>query len=244
MDNSIRRLGLGTWITSGSPIVTEIASTYGFDWLLFDTEHGCMPEATLLSNMQAVRGNTKIIVRVGQLNEHDISRALDWGAAGIMLPHVSTPEQAEKCCKAMCYPPNGHRGLASSARCFNYGRNFPGDINSLEQPLLMVQIEDYRGVRNIDEIAKTEGVDVLFVGPSDLRLDLSMRPADETFNFEEALQRVCEAARKYGKQSGILVRNSADLQKLRQYGFTVIAAESDLGILRKGYQELVNIYLK
>ncbi len=242
MKNIKRQFGLGTWITSGSSIVTEIVSSFGFDWLLFDTEHGCMPEAVLLQNMQAVKGEARIIVRVGRLDEHYISRALDWGADGIMLPHVSTPEQVKRCVKAMNFPPYGERGYSSSARCFDYGNNSPEDLKSFDRPLLMVQIEDYPGVKNIRQIASIEEIDVLFVGPSDLRLDLSMRPETESFDFDEALKIVSKAAAEHGKQSGILVRDNRDLPKLYEIGYTAIAAGSDLGILRKGYQDLMKIF--
>ena len=235
-----RDLGLGTWITIGSPVVTEVVSNYGFDWLLFDLEHGCMSEEGMIANMQAVRGaETKIIVRVGELRHSLIGHALDYGAAGIMLPHVENAATAREALEAMYYPPYGDRGLSTSARSFGFGSRVPKDIAAMERPLFMTQIESYDGVMNAEEIAAVEGVDVLFVGPRDLGYELSVRPAEKTMEMDEALQRVAAAASKHGKQAGILVRNVADLPKLREYGYTALAAGSDLGMLRAGYRELL-----
>lgn len=235
-----RELGLGTWITIGSPVITEVVSDYEFDWLLFDLEHGCISEEGLLHNMQAVRNRaTKIVVRVGELRHALIGRVLDCGASGIMLPHVESAATVREALDAMYYPPFGSRGLSTSVRAFGFGSRVPDDISAIEKPLLLAQIESYDGVMNAESIAAIEGVDVLFVGPRDLSYDLSVRPADKTLEMNDALQRVAKAARMYGKQAGILVRNIADLPKLREYGYTALAAGSDLGMLRSGYKELL-----
>ncbi|WP_428666990.1 HpcH/HpaI aldolase family protein [Runella sp.] len=224
-------LGTGTWLSIGSPIIAELASECGFDWLLLDMEHGCMTEATVLANLQAAkREGIKLIVRVGSLDTALIARVLDWGASGIMLPHVSTAEQAEACVKAMNYPPKGTRGYSSSSRVFNYGLNVQQN-----QLLFIPQIEDCEGVQNAENIAAVDGVNVLFIGPADLKLDLSTRPSHESISYEKAIQQVSAAAKKYQKQAGILVRNPDDLPKLKEYGFTCLAIGSDLGFIREGF---------
>jgi len=233
-------LGHGTWITIGSPIITELVSNFKFDWLLFDMEHGYLAESCLLDNIQAVRdGEIKQIVRVPSLDPSLIARVLDWGASGIMMPHVSSSEQAMACVDAMRYPPLGTRGYSGQARCYNYGLNTPEDIQSVGSPYLLVQIEDYEGVMNAEAIARVGGVDMLFIGPSDLKLDLSTHQG-VTFQFADALKIVADAANKYQKQAGILVKDIGDIPFYRQLGFSCLAIDSDLGILRKGYQSLTN----
>ena len=232
-------LGKGTWITIGSPIITELVSNFKFDWLLFDMEHGYLTEGTLLGNIQAVRGGEiKIIVRVPSPDPSLIARVLDRGASGIMIPHVSSSEQAEACVSAMRYPPLGTRGYSGQARCFDYGLSTPKDIGSVVPTVLMAQIENYDGVINADAIAQVEGVDVLFIGPSDLTLDLATRNG-ATMDFHLAIKSVAEAAKKNRKQAGILVKNIEDIPKYTQLGFSCFAIDSDLGILRKGYQSLI-----
>jgi 2-dehydro-3-deoxyglucarate aldolase/4-hydroxy-2-oxoheptanedioate aldolase len=232
-------LGQGTWITIGSPVITELISSYPFDWLLFDMEHGYLTEDSLLGNMQAVRQNEmKQIVRVPCLDPALIARVLDRGAAGIMVPHISSPEQATACVDAICYPPHGKRGYSSQVRSFKYGLKKSADIESLHAPFLIVQIEDYEGIMNAEAIARVDGVDVLFIGASDLKLDLSTRTGS-TIAFTEAVKIVADAAIKNRKQAGILLKNVGDIPEYTPLGFTCFAVNSDLGILRKGYQTLI-----
>jgi len=232
-------LGQGTWITIGSPIITELVANYPFDWLLFDMEHGYLTENSLMGNMQAVRrSEIKQIVRVPSLNPAFIARVLDWGASGIMMPHVSSSEQAMACVDAMRYPPYGNRGYSGQVRSFKYGLKTPTDIESINPPLLVVQIEDYEGVLNAEAIAQVNGVDVLFIGPSDLKLDLSARNG-ATLEFKEAIKIVADAANKCQKQAGILVKNIRDIPEYTKLGYSCLAIDSDLGILRNGYQSII-----
>lgn len=238
-NKKIKVLGQGTWIAIGSPVITEMVSGYPFDWLLFDMEHGYLTESSLLGNLQAVRNaEVKQIVRIPALDPSLIARVLDRGASGIMMPHVSSAEQAMACVTAMRYPPYGKRGYSGQARSFQYGLNTPKDIQSVDFPILLVQIENYEGVMNAEAIAQVEGVDVLFIGPSDLKLNLSTRQG-KTFGFTEALKIVAGVTNKYQKQAGILVKNIEDIPKYTQFGFSCFAIDSDLGILRKGYQSLI-----
>lgn len=106
-----RHLQIGTWLQTGSSVIAELADASGFDWLLLDLEHGCGTDATVLPQLQTIR-RAAPIVRVAAPHPDLIARALDWGAAGIMVPMVSTAERAEACLRAMHYPPRGDRGLA------------------------------------------------------------------------------------------------------------------------------------
>ncbi|RRB02514.1 HpcH/HpaI aldolase family protein [Larkinella rosea] len=228
-----RQLGTGTWLSIGSPVIAELAAACGFDWLLFDLEHGCLTESGLLANLQAAkREGVRLIVRVGSMDSALIARVLDWGASGIMLPHVSTAEQARECVKAMNYPPIGTRGYSSSARSFSYGLHV--QQNTLQQPLFIPQIENEEGVLKAESIAAVDGVDILFVGPADLKLDLSIRRPTPPISYETALQQVSLAAKNQQKQAGILVRNRDDLPALKHWGYSCLAIGSDLGMIRDG----------
>ena len=233
-------LCLGTWLSLGSSVIAEIAAECGFAWLLFDLEHGFGTEATLLPQLQAIRGaNVSAIVRVGAPHPDLILRALDWGADGIMVPHVSNVTEAENVVRAMNYAPRGHRGFSRSARVYSYGLKPPGDAKDIKSPLFMAQIENIEGVENVHEIAAVDGVDVLFVGPADLQFDLNARPEKAVRSFQDCLERVASAAKKAGKTCGILIRNPEEISKYRELGFTCLAMDSDLAILRKGFQKLL-----
>lgn len=231
-----RMLGVGTWLSIGSPVIAEIASECGFDWLLLDLEHGCFSESAVLACLQAAsRADIRLIVRVGAMDAALIANLLDWGADGIMLPHVSAPEQAALCVRAMRYPPHGTRGFSSSARAFRYGLKVPTELTNWVAPLFIAQIEDLEGVENAEAIAGVQGVDMLFVGPADLRLDLSVRKGAPS--FDHALNSIAQAATVYAKQTGILVRDLGNIPVLRNAGFTCFALGSDLGYLRDGFRK-------
>ena len=231
---------IGTWLSIGSPIIAELAAASGFDWLLFDLEHGAHSDAVLMSNLQAIKGTAAMaIVRVGAPHPDLILRALDWGSAGIMVPHVETAAEANACLQAIHYPPRGRRGISRSARVYEYGLRAMPAPHDLPPPLLFAQIETLSGVKNVNEIAAVEGVDVLFVGPADLAFDISVRRNGDTPVYEKCLVTIANAARAAGKQAGILVRSMDDISALREQGFTHFAVESDLGIIRGRYQQLL-----
>lgn len=225
---------LGTWLSLGSPMIAELAGLCGFDWLLIDLEHGCGGEASLFQTLQALRGSrSAAIVRVGAPHPDLIQRVLDWGADGVMIPHVDTAELAQECVRCVRFPPHGRRGYSRSVRACGYGLDVP---EAAVQPLILAQIESETAVKNVGAIAATDGVDVLFVGPADLAFDLkasgSARP------FESCLADVAAAAQASGKQAGILCRNDSDSSSLTAQGFTVQAIDSDCAILRQRYLDL------
>lgn len=233
-----RKLRLGTFLSIGSPVVAEVAALSGFDWLLFDLEHGCGSEAGLLGCLQATRGAPlSRIVRIGANRAELVARVLDWGADGIMLPHVDSPREAERLVLASHYPPRGHRGYSRSVRAFDYGLHRPVGTDLLGRPLLLAQVESLCGVENAAMIAAVEGIDVLFIGPTDLSLDLQDRAASET--YAQCLAATAGAAAGAGKQAGILLRDWSDAPQLSSLGFTCFAAESDLMILREGFGRIV-----
>lgn len=236
--NSIRTLGIGTWISTGSPVITEIISMMGFDWLLFDLEHGFMQENDILPNLMAVKDQkTKVIVRISEFSTGLIARLLDWGASGIMMPHVSSPEEAAKLVEAMRYPPLGNRGFSASSRSFEYGSK---NLKAWQPPLCIAQIENYEGIKNASLIAAVEGIDMLFVGPRDLQLDLSIRNDVERISYTDALTITVKAAIGSDKQSGILVSPDEDISELRKMGFSAFAIGSDLAVLRAGYKKIMH----
>lgn len=229
------RFHLGTWLSSGSPVVAELAGLAGFDWLLIDLEHGCGGEAGLFPQLQALRGTrSAVIVRVGAPHPDVIQRVLDWGADGVMVPHVDSAETARACVRSLRFPPGGTRGFSRSVRACDYGYAAP--VKTV-QPLFFAQIESAEAVRNVASIAAVDGVDVLFVGPADLQCDLDASPGD--LDLEACLESVAEAARSQGRLAGILNRDDAQIAPLAARGFRVQAVDSDMAILRRRQADLV-----
>lgn len=225
---------LGTFISSGSSTVVELAALCGLDWLMLDMEHSALTEAGLLDCLRATGGRDVVsVVRVPTHEAGLISRVLDRGAHALMAPHVESAEQATALVRAMSYAPTGDRGYSRTVRAYDYGLVAP---ESIQRPLLFAQIESVAGVENVEAIARVPGVDVLFVGPADLKLSLAAHKSATT--YEDALARVLAAAKAAGIHTGILARDRADVPKLLAMGFNKVAVDSDLALLRSGFASI------
>lgn len=227
---------VGTFLNLGCPMTVEIAGLAGFDWILIDHEHGPGGQDVLLHQLHAASATPAFpVVRIAQNEAPRFKRVLDMGAAGVMVPFVNTAAEARAAVAAMRYPPHGIRGVAK----FNRGAGFGGDFDeyyahSHERLLGIAQIESPEAIRASDEIAAVDGVDVLFVGPTDLSYNMGIPDQLESEAFTAALRQVSDAARRHGKAAGILVHNSTLVPRMRELGFTFMALGSDGGAARSG----------
>ncbi len=232
------KIHIGTFLSIGSPTIAELAALSGFDWVLIDLEHGSASEAAVPDQLRALRGSkTRGIVRVGSPHADLIARVLDWGAHGIMIPHVGSAAAAEAIVQAAHYAPRGGRGYSRSVRAHEFGLR---PAEETPAPIIMAQIESIEGVNHAAEIALVAGIDVLFVGPADLQHDLTHRAAAAPGDFAACLNLIVSAAKDAGKETGILARDLADVPHYVDQGFTQIAIDSDLAILRKNWQQTLS----
>jgi len=186
----------------------------------------------LPNQLRALRSTpAKAIVRVGAPHHDVVGRVLDWGAHGIMVPHVNSVHDAFQCVRAANYPPVGRRGYSRTVPAHAYGLRPPNE--DTKAPMIIAQIETLEGVEHADEIAAVSGIHALFVGPADLTYDLKVHHSARS--FEECLKRVVKAARDHGKAAGILVRDTSDFPGLAQMGFNWLAMDSDLSLVREGF---------
>lgn len=236
----------GTFINLGSPVVAEIAASSGLDWILIDHEHGSGGEDTLFNQLRATGGGTAApIVRIPANDGWRFKRVLDAGAHGVMVPLVNTADEARAAAKAMHYPPRGVRGIAKFHRGAAYGVHFDEYFaHAHERLLLIAQIETPAAVANIEEIAAVDGVDVLFVGPTDLTYNLGVPDQFDHPDYIAAQKRVVAAAKAAGKAAGILVLNAALVATCRELGFTFMALGSDGGFVRSGLASTVETLRK
>lgn len=235
------RLLAGSWLSLGHADVAEIASLAGYDWLLIDHEHGACDWRDLQHQLQAITagGPVAAIVRVPAIDAVAFKRALDLGAHGLMLPDVRSAEQARRIVDLARVPPLGRRGVATSTRNCAYGRDYAQHVATINDTLLlMAQVESCEAVARAEALAAVDGIDVLFVGPTDLGIDMGIGagdPADP--RFREPLAQVVQATRRHGKAAGVLARNPAQARAYRELGFTVIAMGSDRGLLARGFAD-------
>ena len=235
-----RELLTGTFINLGSPLTAEMAGAAGFDWLLVDIEHGSGDQEALGPQLQAIGGTSAApVVRIANNDPPRFKRVLDLGASGIMVPYVSSIEEAEQAVASMRYPPRGIRGVAKLNRASGFGQDFDEYFNRSHELLTtVVQIETTDAVSRIDDIAAIDGVDVLFIGPLDLSVNLGIPEQFDNPKFLEARDKVVKAAQNAGKAAGILLLNQAQVESTVEAGFTFIALGSDGGLVAAGMRNL------
>ena len=226
----------GTFLNLGSPLTAEIAGLAGFDWLLLDHEHGPGSDSTLLHQLQAVAATPAYgVVRIAANEAPRFKRTLDAGAHGIMVPYVSSAEEARSAVAALRYPPRGIRGVSKMNRAAAFGVDFDAYFAHAHEWLVtMLQIETTEALARVDEIAAVDGADVLFVGPLDLSTNLGISGNYSNPLFVDALKQVAAAARRHGKAAGILALDANHVSPWREYGYTVMALGSDGGAVNSG----------
>ncbi|KAA5539739.1 2-dehydro-3-deoxyglucarate aldolase [Roseiconus nitratireducens] len=231
----------GTFLNLGSAMTAEIAADCDFDWLLIDLEHGSGSWSDLRNLLQACRGSRSApIVRIRSVDPDAVKFVMDSGAAGVMFPYVSSAEQASQAVASMKYPPAGRRGVAGVIRATDYGRTWKEYFQeSNECSLVVVQIETPEAVAEAESIAAVDGVDVLFVGPLDLSVNLGYPGQFDHPEMVAALQRVVAACQKHGKAAGILTKAGL-VQQHKDLGFRLMAYGSDSGAVIAGMQQFLN----
>jgi 2-dehydro-3-deoxyglucarate aldolase/4-hydroxy-2-oxoheptanedioate aldolase len=204
----------------------------GVDWLLVDLEHGTARESDLLPMLQAAGAHVPVLVRVESGERIRIGRALDLGADGIMVPQVHGAEQARGVARWMRTQPAGERGIAMFTRGMRFGGVGDDGVASRHEELLtIVQIESRPALEEVEAIADVEGVDVLFVGPTDLSHALGIPGRLDEPAFVAAVARVGRAAQSAGKAAGVLLRRPEDVGRYAAEGFTLMGIASEAAIL-------------
>ena len=178
--NAIRRLWsegkpvLNGWLSIGSPFVAEILAAQGYDSLTIDQQHGLLGYEALAPMLQAMKASPVTpMVRVPWLSAGDIMKALDAGALGIICPMINSRAEAERFVSCMRYPPHGQRSFGPTRAVFAHGSDYGREADASVLCLAMIETAD--GMRNLDEIVATPGLDGVYIGPADLTLGLTGR---------------------------------------------------------------------
>ena len=234
-------VALGTWVTIGNPEVAEILANVGFDWLVFDTEHAPLSLETVEWMMQATSGTGIVpLVRVAANDMAMVKRALDIGAYGVVVPLVNNREDAEKAVSYTRYPPKGIRG-AGPRRCSTYGMRSKEYFDWAGKELLtVVQVETAEAVANIEEILSVDGVDVFFVGPTDLTMSLGIPGQQNHPKFERTIAKVLEAGSSSGVHPGTMAYSLEEARIALSRGFKFISLTTDFKHLVKGAKDMLD----
>ena len=228
----------GTMIRQArDPGAPAIFAAAGYDFAFIDMEHGNYSMETVAD---LIRGAKSVgiapVIRVPHLETFFISRVLDAGAEGIMVPMTSTKEQAERIVRYSKYTPLGQRGFGGQMGHTDYRLvktiDFMKEAN--ENTLIVAQIETKEAIDNIDSILGIEGIDVGLIGPNDLSISLGIPDQMGSEILTQAIDKVVEATKKRGKASGIHIGNTEAIRKWRAKGMTVLACSTDISFMYSG----------
>ncbi len=225
----------GTWISSSSLVNLDAIREMGFRWFMIDNEHAPVNPETMAAMVAVLAGRGAApFVRVGNVDQYLIKQALDAGARGILVPLVNSEAQARAAVTFAKYPPDGVRGAAAAAAS-RYGSELSTYLRTANSDTIVgVQIETEEALEHLEAIAAVKGVDLLFVGPTDLTLSLGLGDDRTNPKVREAMRRVVETAQRHGKVAGTLVVSAEEKRAAVEIGFRFISLASDVRFLIQG----------
>ncbi|WP_322013411.1 HpcH/HpaI aldolase/citrate lyase family protein [Paraburkholderia sp. J12] len=231
---------LGIWSMLASSNVVEVLTQADYDWILLDTEHAANEVFMVQEQLRAAaQAYMPAVVRPVANDPVQIKRLLDIGAQTLLVPMVNSAEEAGRAARAMRYPPTGVRGVSLATRANRYGRDASYLERANDEVCLLVQLETPEALANLEAIAAVDGVDGLFIGPSDLAAALGhlgdFRHPDVQAAIVDALGR----ARRCGKPIGILMADPVLGASYVRSGFDYVALATDIGLLRSGTQAVL-----
>lgn len=228
---------IGAWLSFSDPAVAELMAGVGFDWLLVDMEHSPLTLQSLESILIASKGRDTVpIVRVAWNDRVMIKQALDLGAEGILIPYVSSVEEARNAVAACKYPPEGIRGFGPR-RASDYYRMTEEYIRAANEGILvLVQIENIKAVQAVEGILAVPGIDVVLLGPNDLAASMGLLGQPQHPQVVEAIDRVLVEARRIGMPAGVPMDMEAPADVVQMWvgrGCRFVFAGEDHSFLRR-----------
>ena len=242
---SASKAQIGLWSSLSSNYTVEVISGAGFDWILLDMEHSPNDLESLLAQLQAAAPYpTQPVVRVPWNDMVTIKRVLDVGAQSLLVPYVSTAEEAAAAVSYTRYPTQGVRGVAGTTRASRFGRIQDYAKRAHEEICLLVQVETEAALANIEAICKVDGIDGVFIGPADLHASLGFTGEIANAAVKPRIDNAIRRIRKAGKAPGILTPSEADARHWLECGALFVAVGADVGILARGAETLAAKFKK
>ena len=231
---------IGTTITVASAETAAQAATLGFDFLWIEMEHSPITLETLRNIVLATRGLKAVPIARVPVNElWTAKRVLDVGALGVIFPFCSTPELAQQAAAACKYPPYGRRGSGPGLASFRWPAPEGYHTFADNNVIVVVIIEEVRALEQVETIAATPGVDVLFVGTSDLSFSMGLRGNSAHPRVQEGLKRVAAACQANNKYVGLPVKDADQIKRYAEQGFQWFQTATELGLMARGARELL-----
>ena len=234
---------VGAWLTTPSGHTAEVLAHAGFDWLCIDAQHGLVDYASMVEMLRAISTTaTTPLVRVSWNDPAEIMRALDAGAYGVVVPLINSKADAERAIGAARYPPIGNRSAGPIRAALYGGADYADRAN--EEIAVVCMIETAAALENLDEILSTEGLDAIYIGPSDLAYALGLKPTGDNAEPEHVatVKAILEACQRHGVAAGIHTGSVDYANQWLSMGFQMVTLGSDTGFLRRrAAQELAAI---
>jgi 4-hydroxy-2-oxoheptanedioate aldolase len=232
----------GLWLGLPDTSCAEICGSAGFDWVLIDGEHASFDLTSIKHHLQALAPHSASpIVRAEDGNPTLIKRLLDIGAQTLLVPMINSAEEAQNVVKSALYPPLGNRGIGSALARASQWNRIPQYIHRAnDQISILVQVETQEAVNNIEAIAAVDGIDGIFIGPSDLCGSMGHIGNPSHPEVVAAIEHAINVINRSGKAAGILSLNPDDAQKYAQKGVKFIGAGVDTLMLRNAAETLAD----
>ena len=232
---------IGTWQTIPSPVVTDIICSTGLDFVIVDAEHGPINFETAQEMAIACESrNVSPIMRVGNINEDDILKALDIGMHGIQIPNITTAKDINKIIKYSKYPPIGNRGFSPFTRSGGYSLENATKITEKanQNTLIAINVEGEEAISNIDKILEIAELDIIFIGLFDISKALGIPGEVDNPRVIKYLKELTEKILVSGKFPGTIATTKDKVYSFQDIGLKYILYLVDCEILRKGYSNL------
>lgn len=236
---------IGLWQALASPYTAEICAGAGFDWLLIDCEHAPNNLRSVLAQLQAVAAYpVEPVVRLPVGDPVLVKQYLDIGTRTLLVPMVESGEQARRLVEATRYPPHGIRGVGSAiGRASRWNRTADYLACAANDICLLLQVESVAGLEAIDAIATQDGVDGVFVGPSDLAAALGHLGDPGHAEVQAAVESAFRRIRAAGKAAGILIADETLARRYLELGASFVAVGTDVTILARGAEALARRFV-
>lgn len=232
-------VSVGLWLMTPTAAFGELVRGAGIDFVVVDLEHGLHTLDTLVDMLRCVQGGrTAVIVRVPSHDPTLVSRVLDRGADGVMIPRVDDRETALRMAAAARFPPHGERGLALRAlRASGYGADADYRSRSDRDVLVMIQLESRKALDDAVAIGGAPGVDLAFVGPADLAANLCLEGPDHQDEFRYMVDEKIRELRRAGVMVGTVPFGGHTVRSLADMGVQLFITGSDIGIMSAGLKQ-------
>jgi 2-keto-3-deoxy-L-rhamnonate aldolase RhmA len=232
---------LGTWVKLSSPESTEIMAFAGFDFVVVDLEHTTLDLTAASTHIATARAlGVDPLVRVPDHGHSVIQRILDAGAAGVVVPHVDTAEQARAVVRSTCFPPRGDRGSGGTSRAGRWGLLPRADYLRYgnEDVLCVVQLESQEAIDNAPEILAVEGVGAAFVGTADLSMSMGVTAGSDA--VDALVSTAIDAARSASLPIGTASATAEQARAALDRGYDYVVVSNDTSILAAGGRAIVD----